>query len=82
MTNFRPKLDQDATFVPTFCPNFLSQLFVPTFIIIYINDIFSSSKDCKFILFADDTNIFIAGETERDAYDRANEVLSKVYFYI
>ena len=54
----------------------------PLLFIIYINDIINSSKDCKFILFADDTNIFVTGETEQDAFDRANEVLKNVYLYM
>ena len=49
--------------------------------IIYINDIINSSKDCKFISFADDTNIFVTGETEQHVFDRANEVLKNVYLY-
>ena len=54
----------------------------PLLFIIYINDIINSSRDCKFILFADETNIFVAGDTEKDAFDRANLVLSKVYLYM
>ena len=54
----------------------------PLLFIIYINDIINSSKDCKFILFADDTNIFIAADTEKDAFDRANQILCKVYLYM
>ena len=54
----------------------------PLLFIIYINDIINSSKDCKFILFADDTNIFVTGDTEKDVFDRANQVLNKVYLYM
>ena len=54
----------------------------PLLFIIYINDIINSSKDCKFILFADDTYIFVTGETEQDVFDRANEVLKNVYLYM
>ena len=50
--------------------------------IIYINDIKNSSRDCKCILFADDTDIFVTGDTERDVFDRANRVLNKVYLYM
>ena len=39
------------------------------FYYIHINGIINFSKDCKFILFADDTNIFIAGKTEKGAFD-------------
>ena len=54
----------------------------PLLFIIYINDIINSYKDCKFILFADDTNIFVTGDTEQDVFDRANEVLKNVYLYM
>ena len=54
----------------------------PLLFIIYINDIINSSRDCKFILFADDTNIFVAGESEQEVFDRANQVLNNVYLYM
>ena len=54
----------------------------PLLFIIYINDIVNSSKDGKFILFADDTNIFVIGDSEQDAFDRANLVLCNVYLYM
>ena len=54
----------------------------PLLFIIYINDIINASKDCKLILFADDTNMFVTGETEQNVFDRANEVFKNVYLYI
>ena len=54
----------------------------PLLFLIYINDIANSSDDGNFVLFADDTNIFIAGKTVEEAYDLANIVLSKVYSYM
>ena len=50
--------------------------------LIFISDIINPSRYCKCILFADDTNIFVTGDTERDVFDRANQVLIKVYLYM
>ena len=40
----------------------------PLLFLLYINDITNCSKLGEFILFADDTNIFITGATERETY--------------
>ena len=37
---------------------------------------------CNFILYADDTNIFIMGSTKEEAYLNANNVLNDVYSYM
>ena len=49
---------------------------------IYINDIINSSKLGHFVLFADDTNIFVSGKNENEAYRNANVVLNEVYNYM
>ena len=49
---------------------------------IYINDIVSSTTLGEFILFADDTNIFIVDENEKTAYEKANKVLAGVNEYM
>ena len=56
----------------------------PLLFLLYINDITnsSSSKLKHFVLFADDTNIFVAGETEQEAYLNANKVLESVNNYM
>ena len=38
-------------------------IFGPRLFVLYVNDICNVSKLAKFILFADDTNIFCAGVT-------------------
>ena len=54
----------------------------PIAFLIYINDIVSSTTLGEFILFADDTNIFILDENEKTAYEKANKVLAGVNEYM
>ena len=54
----------------------------PLLFLLYINDITNASQLGHFILFADDTNIFVTGKTEKEAYSRANLVLSAVNDYM
>ena len=54
----------------------------PLLFLLYINDIMNCSDLGIFVLFADDTNIFIEGETRKEAYDNANKVLKEVYAYM
>ena len=54
----------------------------PLLFLIYINDIVRSSDLGHFVLFADDTNIFISGNSKTEAYDLANKVLKSVYLYM
>ena len=54
----------------------------PLLFLLYINDICNSTNLCSFVLFADDTNIFVAGKTVNEAYQKANKVLSSVNTYM
>ena len=54
----------------------------PLLLLIYVNDIVMSSDLGKFVLYADDTNIFISGYSEAEAYEKAQSVLNAVYDYI
>ena len=55
----------------------------PLFFILYINDIISCSESSvEFILFADDTNIFIYAPTSAELYCKANKVLRQLKSYI
>ena len=38
--------------------------------------------DGNFVLFADDTNIFVVGNDMKDVYEKANRVLSDVQEYM
>ena len=50
--------------------------------LIYLNDLANSTTLGEFVLFADDTNIFITGKDEKSAYLKANIVLEKVHEYM
>ena len=54
----------------------------PLLFLIYINDIVNSSLLGNFVLFADDTNIFVVGKTANEAYERASKVLEEIYKYM
>lgn len=54
----------------------------PLLFLIYINDIVNSSALGDFVLFADDTNIFVDGKTEVEAYSRANILMSQINDYM
>jgi hypothetical protein len=54
----------------------------PLLFIIYINDIMRCSNIGEFVLFADDTNIFVEARTRKEAYILANKVLAAIYSYM
>ena len=54
----------------------------PLLFLIYINDIINSTELGHFVMFADDTNIFVSGKDENEAYRNANSVLRKVNKYM
>ena len=54
----------------------------PLLFLLYINDISNCSDLGIFILFADDTNIFVEGTSLEDAYQKGNTVLRLVREYM
>lgn len=54
----------------------------PLLFLIYINDLLNCSNLGNFVLFADDTNIFVCGDTREEAASRANIILSSVVRYM
>ena len=56
----------------------------PLLFLVYINDItnIDSAKLANFVLFADDTNIFVSGKDETEAFTNANIVLNEVHQYM
>ncbi len=54
----------------------------PLLFLFYINDISRLSQLGIFVLFADDTNIFVEGATAKDAYQKANTLLKSLYKYM
>ena len=54
----------------------------PLLFILYINDICNITSLGKFVLFADDTNIFVAADSKNEVYDMANKILQAVNKYM
>ena len=54
----------------------------PLLFLLYINDISRCSNLGTFIMFADDTNIFVEGETVEEAYAKSNNLLSVLQTYM
>ena len=50
--------------------------------LLYINDIINSTDKSEFVIFADDTNLFVAANCKSKVYSLANEVLRSVYQYM
>lgn len=54
----------------------------PLLFLIYMNDVVNSSQLGDFVLFADDTNIFVVGRDEEDVYAKANSLLISLHHYL
>ena len=56
----------------------------PLLFLLYINDLkfISKNKNCKIVLYADDTNIFVACESFDKAVGSANSILSQINKYM
>ena len=54
----------------------------PLLFLIYINEIVNTTQIGHFVMFADDTNIFVVGENEVTAFENANIVLNKINTYM
>ena len=54
----------------------------PPLFLTYINNISNTSNESEFILYDDDTNIFVRGQAALLAFETTNENLRKVYDYM
>ena len=57
-------------------------LYLTHYFLLYINDIFNSSPDKTFVLYADDTNIFVIENTKEKVYEKSNELLRNIHLYM
>ncbi len=53
----------------------------PLLFILFVNDISNVSDLAKFILFADDLNLFLSNPDRSVLYEQANQILDKLYDY-
>ena len=53
----------------------------PLLFLIYINGLPNISNNAEFVLFADDTNIFVKAKNRMLAYENANKILKAVHLY-
>ena len=54
----------------------------PLLFLIYINDICNANTNGEFVLFADDTNIFVSAKDKATVYAMANNILSSIHNYM
>ena len=56
----------------------------PLLFLLYINDLLNCCKgeDCKFVLYADDTNLFVTADSRDDAITKANKILIDINNYM
>ena len=54
----------------------------PLLFLIYINDLQNCSDPGKFVIFADDTNIFVCDNNREEVVKKANSVLTAVSSYM
>ena len=54
----------------------------PLLFLIYVNEFVTTSTLGKLVLYADDTNIFVSGDSKSDAYKKAQVVLDRVHEYM
>ena len=59
----------------------------PLLFLVYINDLMNCCKstnmdNTNFILYADDTNIFVVEKTKEEAFSKANKALKNVHAYM
>jgi hypothetical protein len=71
----------NSTFLPVKCGVPQGSILGPLLFILYINDIIHSSELAKFIMFADDTNIFFKHKNLSILYNVINTELEKIYVW-
>ena len=54
----------------------------PLLFLLYVNDLSTLKNNCEIVLFADDTNIFVASNTIEDVYLKANRILQNICLYM
>ena len=75
-------LEEDSETLPVIYGVPQGSVLGPLLFLLYINDICKTTDIGKFILFADDTNLFVTGVTKKEAFHKGNQVLELINNYM
>ena len=75
-------LEEDSETLPVIYGVPQGSVLGPLLFLLYINDICRITNLGKFILFADDTNLFVTGVTKKEAFHKGNQVLELINNYM
>ena len=75
-------LEEDSEKLPVIYGGPQGSVLGPLLFLLYINDLCSTTDLSKFILFADDTNLFVTAANKKEAFHKANLALEAINRYM